>query len=307
MSPIRLRHLPLTALVGAAVLGSARAAPPPDTFSIGSRSITVPPPAGFVRCDGIDAEWDKAMQAFHPGVNRVLAMFGTPEDLAALKAGSTPDYSRNCNIQVTRSIENQEIGERTFAGLREQMKSGILKMKSDLERQLQQVASDGSGRLNKEYGIDAVLSISDTAFLGFFEDSTSSLGFTMAMNVVKSAGAGEAKARVATAAIVSAVNGRMVNFYATLRYEAESDRTAAEKIVTGWRDAVVAANPRLAGPEAPGGWFSGTLRMAIIGGAIGALVVILKMAFTKKKSSASRANAPSPSPAAAPPSTDSDR
>jgi len=285
MIPARLHFLLLIPFLAAAVSATSRAAPPVDTVPVGFLKIKVPPPAGFVRCDGIFAEWDKSMQSFLPAMNRLLATYGTPEDQAALGAGKAPDYSRNCNIQITRSFENQEIGERTFAGFREDMKSELLKMKSDIERQLQQLASDGSVRLNKGNGTDIALSISDTAFLGIFEDSDSALGFTMAMNAkVKSGSGGEEKSRLVAAAMMSPVNGRLVNFYATLPYSGEADRIAAEKIVTGWREAVVAANPRVAGPDVPGGWFSGTLRMAIIGGVIGALVAGLWKAFAKKKS-----------------------
>lgn len=57
-----------------------------------------------------------------------------------------------------------------------------------------------------------------------------------------------------------------------------------EKSVTAWRNAVVAANPRLAGPEAKPSIFRGSLKMGIIGGVIGGLVVAIKMMVAKKKS-----------------------
>lgn len=79
-------------------------------------------------------------------------------------------------------------------------------------------------------------------------------------------------------------NGRLCNFYSNAPYTGNADRTLVEKSVTAWRNAVVAANPRLAGPEAKPSIFRGSLKMGIIGGVIGGLVVAIKMMVAKKKS-----------------------
>jgi hypothetical protein len=129
------------------------------TIVIGGRTIEVPPPAGFVQCDGVNAEWDKVIRGFIPSSNWLLATFGTPEDLASLKAGKNPDYRRNFNVQIVRSLELQDIGERTFAGLREEARRDLEKMRNDVDRKLKEVSAAGSENLSRNFGVDAALTV----------------------------------------------------------------------------------------------------------------------------------------------------
>jgi hypothetical protein len=85
------------------------------------------------------------------------------------------------------------------------------------------------------------------------------------------------------AVIMAPVNGRLLNFYSTGPYTTETDRTAVEKSVAEWRDTVVAANPRLAGLAARSSIFDGSLKAGVIGGAIGAAVVLIKMLVKKRR------------------------
>ena len=70
---------------------------------MGSRKIEVPPPAGFVRSDGISKEFDTALKNFFPPGNRLLACFKTPEDNAALREGRAAPNKHTFNLQVVRT------------------------------------------------------------------------------------------------------------------------------------------------------------------------------------------------------------
>ena len=130
------------------------------------------------------------------------------------------------------------------------------------------VAAQGNRRLAPE-DIDAALNLADAAFVGYFRDTPTSLGVTMAMKV---AGSGAAPERFVVAFVMTPVNGRLLNLYANARYTTEADRTWAENAVSTWADATVAANPRVTGPAGkPFDWAS-VAPMAALG--VGALVVV---------------------------------
>jgi hypothetical protein len=252
----------------------------PDTnpsIEVGGRRIVLPAPAGFVRCDGLLPEWDRLVTNFFPPSNLLLANYGSPEDAAQLKAGETPPFEHSFNVQIVRSLESKDVGERTFAGLRDDMKKELENLRSTLGEKIKQLVDDGTRKVSGEYNVDIALTISDTAFAGFFAESDTSLGFTMLMKAKEKDDAGNDKeTRSVVAAIMSPVNGRLLNFYCTKPYAGDTDRQEVEKAVSAWRDAVVAANPRVAGPAAKSSIFSNTLTMAAIGGAIGGLLFAFK-------------------------------
>ena len=161
------------------------AVPPPDviTITVGDRPLKIPAPEGFVRCDGIDADWDQITTSVLPANNHMQVTFGTPADQEAIRKGEPTDYSRNFNVQSIRSLETQEIGEKTFASLRQNMKKELLAMRDKIEADVQKLVKQGNREVSEQYGVDVALSISDVAMLGFFEESDTAIGFTMAMKL----------------------------------------------------------------------------------------------------------------------------
>jgi hypothetical protein len=255
------------------------------TVTAGLKTITVPFPAGYVRCDGINKDFDAGMAGFIPPTNRLLAYFASPADLEGIKNLTGGGHERSFNIQIVKAAEREEIGQRTFAGLKDRMKEELEKARATIDEEIKRTFAAGNEKVKKEYGVDAALSVSGTAFLGFFEETDTALGFTMAMKTKEKNEEGkEVEIRSIAAAVVSPVNGRLLSFYANYPYEKESDRADAEKAVAAWRDAVVAANPQIAGPEAPE---SGGRRIGKLAGyGIGAALVVGAIIFMNRKKAA---------------------
>ena len=155
-------------------------------------------------------------------------------------------------------------------------------MRETLDAEIKKLIASGNGKLAGQFGADIALSVSDTAVLGFFDAAPSSLGFSMAMKVgAKSAGIPPIKRLVA--AMMTPVNGRLLNIYAYSDYESEADRQWAEKAVMAWRDAIREANPKVQGPSAGGFGFGQVGRSAMIGGIIGGVIGLLVWLFKRKK------------------------
>jgi hypothetical protein len=262
------------------------------SVSIGGRAIIVPAPKGFERSDGINADWDSSVTAMLPATNRQLITFTTSEEVEAIRNRQPTGSARGFSLQVLRNAENQEIGERTFEQFRGKMRAELETAKSRLDETVKQLVQDGNKRLGDQFGVDAALTISDTAVLGFFEDSATSLGFTIAMKVGSGNTPGEEPERNVVAAIVAPVNGRLLYFYSTSSYKEEGDRKWAEQAVAAWRDAVVAANPRVAGPAGGGFDFNASFQTGLISGVVGGLVGAF--AWITKRSKKRERPAPDP-------------
>jgi len=160
-----------------------------------------------------------------------------------------PRPGRSLNIQVLHSVENLEIGEKTFAEVRGQVRKGIESDKANIQSQLNKLAETGAHKLREQYGVDAALKVSNTALLGYFEESPSALGFTMALKV-QASGTNHLNDKVVVAALLTPVNGRLIDLHATGDYFSEEDHHWAEQSVSAWRNSILAANPRLQGPRA---------------------------------------------------------
>jgi len=246
---------------------------------VGGREIQLPALPGYERVDGRDPKIDQMRDDMLGGTNRYLARFEPVKDSPDAEKG------RELSVQVMKSIERREIGEKTFEELRGEMRrefnAAMDQMISKLGPQMQ-----ASGKKAGEtLGVDMALSASDMAVLGVFEDSNHSLGFTMAMKVNAKVGDHASESRIITAGIAVPVNGRLLYLYAVADFLAEEDRQWAEKTVSAWRDVVVAANPRVEGPStAMFDWYQ-VGRSAGIGAVIGGLAGLFGWLAKKKKAS----------------------
>lgn len=252
-----------------------------DSVEIGGRAVKIPAPVGFVRCDGVNAEWDKVMATMQAPTNRVIANYGTQVDHDALRAGEFPDYSENFNVQVMRTMEAKEFGTETFAGIKAETATEVKNASAKIQEQASKVISEGGKKLADEFGVDAALSVSDTAMLGIFHEDAQSFGFTMALKMKIETPKGPEVTKSVVACIMQPVNGRLLMFYSTKPYLSEDDRTKAETSVKEWAAATFAANPQVKGPAAKRGIFDGTGRAGLIG-AIGGVAVAAILALKKK-------------------------
>lgn len=247
-----------------------------DDVSIGGRMIKLPPPSGFERFDGLNEEKDRLVESMLAASNRYLARY------EPLKT-NTADAGRSFNAQVLRSLENREIGDRTFAEMKQQTKKELDQARASVEAEIAKVKGKAEKAMQDATGADAALSVSDLAVLGYFGETSNSLGFTMAMNVAAKAGESAIKVKGVIASMIVPVNGRLIYLYANADFKSDADRLWAEKAVTEWRDAVLAANPRVEGPPASRSIFDGVGRSTIIGAIAGAIGGLVAMWFKKKR------------------------
>lgn len=256
LSPFRRSLWALCILVAASglQLQAQEPAAKPDLIKVGGRMLKIPAPQGFVRCDGINETWDQAMATLVSPSNRLLATYGTPHDQEMIRQGTPMDYPRNFNIQVVRSIESMEIGQRTFDGIRGEIKKEVQKAMASIDAEMKKLTDASNKTIADNYGVDMALSITDTAILGFFEDTENSLGFVMAMKIASTENGEAVSNRAVVACLMAPVNGRAVTLYSTAPYTARGDITEVQQSVLAWRDAIQSVNPRLEGPAAGFDW-----------------------------------------------------
>lgn len=214
---------------------------------VGGRVIKMPAPAGFERVDGQDTMADKVANAALPASNRYLARFDPQAKADGEKDPAT--NGRSFNAQVLRALESEEIGTTTFRQAKSGMKAELDQLSKNMEAEIAKQTGKISGQIKDAAGVDAALNIGNVAVLGYFDDTDESLGFSLAMNMEVKVADKTVKSRGLASALLAPVNGRLIYLYAISDYHSDADRQWAEKALVTWRDTVVAANPRVAGPE----------------------------------------------------------
>ena len=248
-----------------------------DQVVIRGRPIKLPAPTGFERADGLDLEVDRLRNDALPASNRYVARF------EPLKT-NTADLGRSMDVQVMRSLESREIGDRTFSEVKEQTKAELDRARASIEQDLAKATGNAEKALQAATTADAALSVSDVAVLGYFGNEPSSLGFTMAMKVAAQAGSSSTEAKLVVASIIVPVNGRLIYLYANADFRSEVDREWAESAATAWRDAIMVTNPRVEGPPAKTWIFDGSLRAGLIGALLGGVAWLFGWRPKKKAS-----------------------
>lgn len=228
------------------------AANAPVSVTIGDKELKIPRPAeGFERCDGINETVDKSLSGFLPASNRMLAYFCTNADAEALRGGKAADMKSNFNLQTLRPLETQEVGTKTFASVRGEMRKGVEGMKTKLDAEVQKLVEKGNTNITEQTKLDSALSVSNAAVLGFFDEANPNvLGFTMAVKVGGKIAGEEANLRSVVSTYMIPANGRLLLLYATRPFTKDADRQAVERSVKAWGDAIIAANPKIEGKAA---------------------------------------------------------
>lgn len=277
------RCLPLLLIPLLAGAENASSIPPSAApILIGGKTLVFPEPEGFVRVDGKDPDKDRLIAISLPKTNRYLARY---EPAPAAVAGASKLPQRRFNAQTLINLEDQDVGERTFAESKQQMKKEIEDMDEEIQKSISRVSEQTGKALSEEIGTEAKLDLSDLVVLGNFDDSPSSLGFSVALNVKVSVNGRVEKSKQITSAIMLPVNGRMVLLYSLSEFGSEADRNWTESSVSKWRDAILAANPRVQGPPAGRSAFSFYRlgRSAGIGGAVGAVIGLFYWQVKKRR------------------------
>ncbi len=260
----------------------------PLTVTVGGRDLLIPMPAeGFVRCDGINDVWDKAMSGFLPATNRLLGYFCTAADAEALRQKTQPDMGTNFNLQTLRKLETEEVGTKTFASISGSMRKELEGMEEQLKEKLKKAVETGGARAGEETNVEVALSLSDVAFVGFFDEANPSvLGFTMAMKGQGTIAGKEHKTNSITAAYMVPANGRLLLLYATRPFDGEADRKEAERSVKAWGEAIMASNIKVEGKaisSGAGGLFKNVGRSGLIGAIVGGLAALVGIVIAKSR------------------------
>ena len=224
---------------------------------VGTKVVRIPAPAGFGPVEGA---YTANRETWHSLVAFFAPLKNNPED-----------EDRICYVQTIRSAENLEIGDDAFYYFKMQTKGGISQRKL-----LKAKESTGNDEALQE---DKASNISDVEALDCIDDSATSIGYTLTMNVMTKTGGDSIKVKRVYSFLMMPVRGKLCYLYVDAKLHTDEDRQWTEKTVKAWRKAILAVNPLAEHPPTPYSFFDEVEILPLLGGILGASVSIFVMLF----------------------------
>jgi len=141
-----------------------------ETFSIGGRSLEIPPPKGFVVVTpAMDAMYRWIKQVNYPE-NELLAYYIPETEAPVAMRGDLVTTSRYCLLQVNRQAKSTTVSHRDFADIRRAIRSQYTEISASSKRKVKEPMEKAAENLSQEFGIDFSTRVSqDTPLAPHYE------------------------------------------------------------------------------------------------------------------------------------------
>ena len=214
------------------------------TVYVANIPIALPAPEGFFRCDGKSTKVDRMQQSLIGASNRLLASFGSEDDLAQTLKDTYPKLERNFNAQSVKKFEEVSVTSAGFTDLKTTLRTSMDSTRQKLGDMFAEIESSASSTLSKDLQTRTDLKVGEMIPLGVFDETPDSISFSMLTKYRLTA---EDRGKpVEGVSIVAAcalnLRNRVINLYCTSDYRDKRDIEWARSNVKKWRDEVLAMN-----------------------------------------------------------------
>lgn len=248
--------------------------------AFGSRTLYVPDPDGYLPLAKAVPRFIQLGQSYLPKEIRLVEVFATPADVAALEQGNPAQLQRYFQIQAARSADGVPVSNEEFVAAASEIENGIRQAIGDASGAIKQQADRGNAEIKRQTSIDPQMQLTDTGYLGQFRKEPWGQFFTIKTKASAQGVMAKPQQIVGAGGVVLA-NYQIVFLYCYANYNNEGDRQWAEKSVSEWADQVHAANPDdpTVGAHIPHRGFN--VKEMLRWGAIGAVLGLLAWFFGK--------------------------
>jgi hypothetical protein len=237
-----------TALLLAAGIASAKEAAQPKADAavsaarhmivVGQKPIQIPVPSGFVEPSLKVPGFAVIGEQFTPPSNRYLAMFVTPEDMAAAGTSKEPTMRRYFLVQTLRAMEAKDLSVRDFAEGRKAIRDNYKQLMAMVAPEVQKQVQKAAGNLSELSGKKLEMQVGQMLPLEVFHDSEQALSLLALTNYRASVNGKAEDFQVAMSITTAIVQGRLVYFYTYSRNETKDDMVWVRRKATEWVEAL---------------------------------------------------------------------
>ena len=205
-----MKHAFFTSLV---VLATSVACVYADSFKVGSKSIEIPAPKGFVRVTPKMGKVKRFFDQLVDPANRTLANYISDADAPLAFADEIPELDQTFAVNVNRQLADAELSPKDFAELKAVLKSQNKEMYQKAKAQVEKNLKKASKGVSKELDVDLAMNVTNMVPLEPHVNEKNAFAFSMYVNYsVQSGNEKEDWVVAATGTIVN-VSGKIVALY----------------------------------------------------------------------------------------------
>lgn len=210
-----------------------------ESFDIGGKEITIPPPDGYVRVTKEMGAVYRVNQKMFDPMNDLLAYYISESDAAIAMEGDVPSNERTFKLKVNKKIKGMVVGSQDFAEFKSMTKKQNQETLESIKSKLPGIFKKTSEGISKEFDLDIALQISQAIPLDPHYESENAIAYSMYFNYGVAVEGSQKKFAVSATATYVNVSGRVIFLYCYApKDELEWTRNASKV----WTESVMASN-----------------------------------------------------------------
>ena len=209
---------------------------------IGEMPVSLPPMDGFTELYGKNPDFDKIVEQFVPAGNRLLAVYASAADIAAMNSDPQAGLKKYILVQtnmqplVVNNAGDFNVVKEDFAN---QIGSGAWQD----DKSVNEAVDKASGYLHSQIDPSAELKIGDTRYLGKIADSADALSVMMLTNYGVTTPKGEMSYPVVAGISVLKLKSRVVIVFVYSNYAGAGDIDFVSQNAKKFISKAVSLNP----------------------------------------------------------------
>jgi len=211
--------------------------------SLGSASVQLVTPAGYLDCSGENDQISNLAGNFCPPENRLLGVFVSPEFRHGLLAGDTTASFDYVMVETPRTAVWSDISDADFTEAKTSVKNAQAEAFAQADADTKDAINSLNHSLQAATGADVRFNLAEPVSLGVFDESARHVSMLMLMRMQMQAGGATQQINVAASISLVHLKGKVLFAYSYRTYTGEKSVQALKKMTSDWTAALEKANP----------------------------------------------------------------
>lgn len=213
------------------------------TVELGNQTIYLPQIDGMHRLDGKSVALDDTVAKMAEGAkNRVVALYGTEEDLGLIMKGELPLMNRTISIQSVYESEGREMPANLFDKYKMHLKQTVKSIDPAIKKTLDSIEESSSDAVTELKEIATKVEYGNVALLGIFDETWDSLSHSILAKARSRSNETEVEVVQASSICLVNINGKMLTIYASRLFDSANDLNWTRATALNVRDELLSAN-----------------------------------------------------------------
>lgn len=202
---------------------------------VGSATITLPIPEGFLDQEKELPQFRQILESFVYPKNRLIGSFLDKEDIRRLKDGKDASMDRYFMVQTPHASDTATMSAAQFEQAKGQVQNQFTSQIKTMRPEIQTLMNDAYSNVEKMTGMGMQMKLGETVPLGLFAETPSSLTFGLLTKSTLSVGGRSEEMTQVAGTVIALVKGKPLFLYAYATYRTPEDLEWVKAAAKQWQ------------------------------------------------------------------------